>query len=139
MIGYNSVQLMGHVVRDPEMKYIPSGSAVINFTLAVSRRFKKADGQKASDTTFVDCEAWDTGAETLAKYTKKGDPLFIVGSLKMDSWENAEGQKRNKMKVRVSTFQFLPRSSQTEAEQPQADGEETVTVGTTSDGDDIDF
>ena len=107
MASFNKVFLMGNLTRDPEVRFIPSGSAVCNFGMAVNRKFKRADGQSGEETTFVDCEAWGKQAETLAEYMRKGSPIFIEGRLKLDQWETQDGQKRNKLKVTVEGFQFL--------------------------------
>jgi len=104
----NKVILLGNLTADPEVKVVNSGkqTTVANFTLAVSRVYTKANGERDKDTTFVSCEAWDTGAETIGQYCKKGDPLLVEGSLKMEQWEK-DGQKHSRLKVRVSNFHLL--------------------------------
>ena len=109
----NLVVLKGNLARDPESREVTSNgrlTTVVNFTIAVSRHFKKADGTKDKDTTFIACEAWDTGAETIAKYVKKGDPILVNGSLKTETWEK-DGQKHSRTKVRVQNFDKLYRST----------------------------
>jgi single-strand DNA-binding protein len=118
----NLVTLKGNLTRDVELRYVPSRGqevAVSSFTLAINRRFKKADGTKNEETTFVDCEAWDTGAELISQYCKKGDPLLLTGALKEDKWEK-DGQKHSRMKVRVDTFEFLTRKATPAVEQTEA-------------------
>ena len=108
----NIVHLSGAFTRDPDLKEITSGeraTKVVNFVLASSRRFKKKDGASDEETTFVNCEAWDSGAETIAKWFSKGDQIIINGSLKNEKWEDKEGNKRSRDKVRVSSFEFPPR------------------------------
>jgi len=105
----NIVVLKGNLTKDPEVKTINANgktTSVAQFSIAVNRHYKKADGSKEQSVTYVDCEAWDTGAETLGKYAKKGDPLLINGALKLDQWET-DGQKRSKLKVRVTNFEML--------------------------------
>jgi single-strand DNA-binding protein len=105
----NEVRLSGRLTRDPEIKVLDIGGhkvTVANFSLAVTRYFRKANGERDKDTTFVNCEAWDTGAETLGKYVTKGDPILVFGSLKTENWEK-DGQKMSRMKVRVSNFERL--------------------------------
>jgi len=109
----NYVALKGNVTRDPEIKVLNINGksvTVCNFTLAVSRKFKKANGDTEQDTTFVSCEVWDTGAEILGKYVVKGDPLLIEGTLKTESWEDKEGKKISRLKVRVNNFDLLYRA-----------------------------
>ena len=118
----NIVHLSGAFTRDPELKEISTGdraTKVVNFVLASSRRFRKKDGTSDEETTFVNCEAWDSGADTIAKWFSKGDQIIINGSLKNERWEDKEGNKRSRDKVRVSSFEFPPRgkkSSQDESE-----------------------
>jgi single-strand DNA-binding protein len=116
----NKVILKGNLARDPEMKTIKMNngkeSNVVNFTLAVSRFYQKSNGEKSKDTTFVLCEGWDSGAEAINKYFKKGDPMLLEGSLKTESWEK-EGQRRSLMKVRVSSFEKLRFTDKEEQEE----------------------
>ncbi len=100
----NSVTLAGNLTRDPELRNLPSGVAVTNFSLACDgRRYKNAQGEWTNDTVFVDCEAWDKGAERLSQL-KKGNKLVVTGSLKTDKWTDAEGKNRSKMLVRCEEF-----------------------------------
>jgi single-strand DNA-binding protein len=102
----NLVILRGNLARDPELRHVnPSGkeTAVVNFTVAVSREFTKNNGETDKVTTFVNCEAWDTGAEAISSSFRKGDLVMIEGSLRNDTWEK-DGVKRSTMKVRVNNF-----------------------------------
>lgn len=102
----NLVILKGNLARDPELRTVnPSGreTSVVNFTVAVSREFTKANGDPDKITTFVQCEAWDTGAEAVAETLKKGDLVMVEGSLRNDSWEK-DGVKHSTMKIRVNNF-----------------------------------
>ncbi|MFW6059077.1 MAG: single-stranded DNA-binding protein [Phycisphaeraceae bacterium] len=108
MPNLNKVMLMGNLTRDPEMRYLPSNTAVVNLGLAVNRRWRNQQtGEQQEETTFVDCEAFGKQAELLNQYMKKGRPLFIEGRLKLDQWQNREGQNRSKMKVVIEQFQFI--------------------------------
>ncbi len=110
----NNVILMGRLAQDPETRFIDTQKgqvAVTNFTIAVSRHFKKASGEKGEETSFIQCEAWDSGAETIQKYFSKGNPILLEGVLKQDRWEQQDGTKRSQIKVRVSSFEFLPRNT----------------------------
>lgn len=106
MPNLNQVNLIGHMTRDVEIRHTPS-SAVANFGLAVTHKWKSSGGEQKEDTLFIDCEAWGRSAETLAQYTKKGDPIFLNGRLKLDQWEDKDGGKRSKIKMVVEGFQFL--------------------------------
>lgn len=104
---YNKVMLMGHLTRDPEMKFLPSNTAVANFGLAINRKWTDQQGNKKDETCFVDCVAFGKQAETINQYVKKGDPFFIDGRLKLDQWEDKQGGKRSKLSVVVEGFQFI--------------------------------
>lgn len=105
--SYNKVLLMGNLTRDVELRHTPNNQAVANIGLAVNRRFRGADSEMREETTFVDCEAWGRTAETMSRYLAKGRPVFIEGRLKLDQWQDKEGNNRNKMKVVVENFQFV--------------------------------
>lgn len=117
----NLVILRGNLARDPELRYVnPSGkeTAVVNFTVAVSREFTKNNGDRDKVTTFVNCEAWDTGAEAISASFRKGDLVMIEGSLRNDTWEK-DGVKRSSMKIRVNNFariQKVAKSGKTSGE-----------------------
>ncbi len=119
----NITLLRGNLTRDPELRKIGSGSgkevSVVNFTVAVSREYTKASGEKDKITTFINCEAWDSGAEVIADSFKKGDLVMIEGSLRNDSWEK-DGVKHSTLRVRVNNFSKITklsnRSKQTEEE-----------------------
>jgi single-strand DNA-binding protein len=102
MANLNKVMLMGNLTRDPELRYTPSGTAVTDFGMAINRKYKDQD-----ETTFVDCVAWARTAEVISEYLKKGRPIFVEGRLTFESWEGRDGQKRNKLKVTVESFQFI--------------------------------
>jgi single-strand DNA-binding protein len=102
----NIVMLRGNLARDPELRVVTTGdkqTSVVNFTVAVSREFKKANGTQDKVTSFIQCEAWDSGAETISSSLKKGDLVMVEGSLRNDSWEK-DGVKHSTLKVRVNNF-----------------------------------
>jgi single-strand DNA-binding protein len=107
MASYNKVLLMGNLTRDPELRYTPSNTAVAAFGIAVNRRWKNQNGEQQEEVTFVDCEAWGRTGEVINQYFKKGAAIFLEGRLKLDQWQDKEGQKRSKMKVVIENFQFI--------------------------------
>ncbi len=109
MASLNKVLLMGNMTRDPQLSYLPSQTPVVEFGLAVSRRYKKQDGTMAEDVCFVDCQMFGKRAETVNKYFKKGEPIFVEGRLKFDSWQGQDGSKRSKLRVFVENFEFIGR------------------------------
>ncbi len=108
MASYNRVILMGNLTRDPELKYLPSGTSVANFGLAMNERYTDREtGEQKDNTCFVDIEAWGRQAEIANEYLQKGSPVFIDGSLKFDSWEADDGTKRSRLRVRVFRLQLI--------------------------------
>lgn len=105
MASYNRVILVGNLTRDPELRYIPSGTAVSEIGLAVNDRVKKGD-QWVDETTFVDVTLWARTAEVASQYLSKGSSVLIEGRLKLDSWEK-DGQKRSKLRVIADKMQML--------------------------------
>jgi len=107
MANFNKVFLMGNLTRDPQLSYLPSETAVVDFGLAVNRRWTGKDGTKKEETCFVDCRAFGRQAENINKYLSKGRALFVEGRLSFDSWTAQDGTKRSKHRVTVENFQFL--------------------------------
>lgn len=105
MASFNRVILVGNLTRDPELRYIPSGTAVSEIGLAVNDRVKRND-QWVDETTFVDITMWGRTAEVANEYLSKGSPVLIEGRLKLDSWEK-DGQKRSKLRVVCERMQML--------------------------------
>ncbi len=136
MASYNKVILMGNLTRDPELKQTPSNQSVAQIGLAVNRKFKGREGDMREETTFVDCEAWGRTAETMSKYLSKGKPVFVEGRLKLDQWQDKDGNNRSKLKVVIDTFQFVD-SRGTQSGQSQQPA--TATANITPQDDDIPF
>lgn len=102
----NITLLRGNLVRDPELRTVNTSgkqTAVVNFTVAVSREYTKSSGERDKITSFINCEAWDSGAEMIADSFNKGDLVMIEGSLRNDVWEK-DGVKHSSLKVRVNNF-----------------------------------
>jgi single-strand DNA-binding protein len=102
--------LMGNITRDLAMTYLPSNTPVVDFGIATNRTWTGQDGVKKEEVTFVDCVAFGKQAEILAKFKKKGDPLFVEGRLKLEQWQAQDGTSRSKLRVIVENFQFLNRA-----------------------------
>jgi len=108
MPTFNSVTLVGHLTRDPELRYTPQGAAVSDFSVAVHRKFTKKDGEKVDEVSFIDVTAWNRQAEIVAEFLKKGRAVLVSGRLQQDRWEDpATGQKRSKLRVVSENLQFL--------------------------------
>jgi len=108
-MNFNQVTLAGRLTRDIETRTTSGGTTVAKIGLAVNHiRTSKSTGEKHEETLFIDCTAFGAQAETLAKYVSKGDPLFVVGRMKLEQWEDkTSGEKRSKFGVIVERFQFI--------------------------------
>jgi single-strand DNA-binding protein len=108
MPNFNKVILAGNLTRDPELRYLPKGTATARLGLAINRQWRDESGQTKEEVTFVDVDAWGKQAETICQYVKKGQPILIEGRLKLDTWDDKQtNQKMSKLRVVVEGFQFL--------------------------------
>lgn len=106
--GFNKVILMGNLTRDPETRTTGGGQSVTNFSLAVNRSWKGADGQQNEDVSYIDCVAWGKPGEIIAQYLGKGRAVLVSGRLDQRSWDDKDsGQKRSKVEVVVEDFNFV--------------------------------
>jgi single-strand DNA-binding protein len=107
MASFNRVILVGNLTRDPELRYIPSGTAVTDIGLAINDRRKNDSGEWIEETTFVDVTLWSRTAEIASEYLSKGSPVLIEGRLKLDTWQGKDGQKQSKLRVVGEKMQLL--------------------------------
>jgi single-strand DNA-binding protein len=108
MASVNKVILIGNLTRDPQLKYLPSQTAVAEFGIAMNRKFRTATGEDREEVCFVDCSAFGRTGEVINQYCRKGKQIYIEGRLKLDQWEDKQGGgKRSKLSVVVDNFQFL--------------------------------
>lgn len=103
----NNTVLQGRLTKDIDLKYTGSGTAVGNFTLAVERSFKNAQGERETD--FINCVVWRKQAELMSQYLSKGDPVNIIGSIQTRNYENNEGQRIYVTEVVANQFSFVPK------------------------------
>ena len=105
----NRVVLVGRLTKDPELRYTPSGLAVVRFTIAVNRQFSNQSGEKEAD--FINCVAWRKQAENLANFQRKGNLVGVEGRIQTGSYEGQDGKRVYTTDVVADTIQFLePRS-----------------------------
>jgi len=129
----NRVIITGRITRDPELRYTPNGTAVINMGLASSRRFKDSSGEWNEATTFLDTVAFGELAERCGEFLRKGSAVLVEGSLQSRSWESEAGQKRSKVELRAMRVQFLdklgtgvPKEEREEKEEKTEEAEEEL-------------
>ena len=120
MANLNKVILLGNLTRDPELRYIPSGTAVATFTVATNRAYTRPSGEKREEACFVRVVSWARQAELCGQYLSKGSPVCVEGRLQSRSWETPDGQKRSTLEVVAQNVQFLGRGPAKAADEPAA-------------------
>lgn len=128
---YNRITLIGNLTSDIELRETPSGVPVASFSLAVGRK-QTQDAERITD--FFNCTAWRGAAEVLAKFGKKGNKLFIEGTVQIRTYEDSKGIKRTVYDVIVTDFEFLtPRTEDTFESVQQARKSKLVAMDTDED------
>lgn len=105
-MALNSVNIMGNLTRDPELKYTNSGKSVCNLSIA-NNRIYTSNGQKVTEVSYFDVEVWGAVAENCAKYLSKGRGVIVEGRLKQDRWEK-EGKTQTRVRISANNIHFLP-------------------------------
>ena len=105
--GLNKVQIIGHLGRDPEMRYTPSGRPVTTFTVAVSRSWNTVDGERHNETEWFNVVAWGNLAEICKQYLVKGQQVYIEGRLQTRHWDDKEGQKHTSVEIVANEMMML--------------------------------
>ena len=109
MAGVNKVILVGHLGRDPELRYTQNGQAVANFSLATSESYSKRDGEREERTEWHRIVAWGRLAEICGEYLSKGRQIYIEGRIQTREWEDREGEKRRTTEIVAREMQMLGR------------------------------
>jgi len=107
MAGVNKVILVGNLGKDPEVKYLDSGVAVANFSLATTENYKNKEGEKVSQTEWHNIVLWRGLAEVAEKYLKKGASVYIEGKIKTRKWEDKEGNTRYNTEILADNMTML--------------------------------
>ena len=111
MASFNKVILIGNMTADPELKQTAAGISVCSFSIAVNRRFAKAD-QGQQNVDFINIVTWRQSAEFVSRYFKKGNPILICGQLQTRSWTDNQGQKRYATEVVADEVSFVASATQ---------------------------
>ena len=117
MASFNKVILIGNMTADPELKQTAGGISVCSFSIAVNRRFAKAD-QGQQNVDFINIVSWRQQAEFVSRYFKKGNPILVCGQLQTRSWTDNQGQKRYATEVQADEISFVASAGQTAAAAP---------------------
>ena len=134
-IQMNNVVIVGRLTKDPELKYLTSGTAVATFTLAIDRDYKNKDGSVTTD--FIPVEIMGKPAEFVANYITKGRLVGVQGSIRVDRYETSDGEKRTFTKVAGRNIQAL--ESKSKAEQGEQAPQEAPDEFSAVDDDDVPF
>lgn len=129
----NNVSLTGRLTRDVELKYTQSGTAVAQFTLAVSRKFTNQQGERESD--FINCVIWRKSAENFSNFTHKGSLVGVEGHIQTRTYDNKEGQKVYVTEVIVENFALLEPKSHAANQAPTSSSQ----PANVADDDDLPF
>lgn len=105
----NKAIIIGNITKDPELKALPSGQSVVNFSIATNRTWKDAQGQKQEDVEYHNIVVFGKQADTIKQYCNKGDSLLVEGRIQTRSWE-VEGKKNYRTEIICENFQFGQKS-----------------------------
>ena len=123
MININSVVLVGRITKDPELRKTQSNTSVVQFTVAVNRRFR-AEGQEKPEADFIGCLAWRQQAEFLSSYCRKGDLVSVEGRIQTRNYDDQTGKKVYVTEIVTEHVQIINREQRSQLPEPQA-GPET--------------
>lgn len=127
MANLNLCFFMGNITRDPELKYLPNGTAVCSFTVASNRTYKQQD-EKKEEVTFMRIVVWGKRAESCGEYLHKGSSVFVEGRIQNRSWEDADGQKKYATDIVANNVQFLGGKKGNISQEDQGEAKEDVDV-----------
>lgn len=119
MSALNKVILIGHLGKDPDLRYLQSGDAVVNLSLATTDKWTARSGQKQERTEWHRVEVFGKSADFVKQYMRKGDAAYIEGSIRYEEWTDKDGNKRTSTKIRVSGPNSKIMSLATRRERPQ--------------------
>jgi len=123
MVGVNKAILVGHLGRDPELRYTQSGQPVCNFTLATTEKWRDKSGEQQENTEWHKVVAWGKTGELCAKYLSKGRMVYVEGRIQTREWENKDGQKQRTTEINATTVQFLSGGGGNQAGGSKASGD----------------
>lgn len=118
MPSFNKIVIVGHLGRDPEVRYLPDGTAVTSFSMATSEKKKDRSGEAQDITTWFKITVWGKQGEVASQYLAKGSLAYVEGRVSLEEYTDKDGNKRTSLAVRANDVQFLDRK-------PQGDGRPT--------------
>ena len=115
MASLNKIMIIGNLGRDPEMRYMPNGTPVTNFSVASGRTYTTREGERREETEWFRVAAWNQLAETANQYLTKGQKVYVEGRLRSSEWQENEGNTRHTNEIVASQIIFLDRPSASES------------------------
>lgn len=112
----NKVFLIGNLTRDPELTETSSGTSICRFSIAVNRNYKLSDGETLTD--YFNCIAWRGLADTVSKYSHKGDKVAVTGLIEIKNYEDGMGNKRTSVDINVGEIEFLRQKQRDKTDKP---------------------
>jgi single-strand DNA-binding protein len=137
--GLNKVMIIGHLGRDPEMRYTPSGRPVTTYSVATSRSWNTTDGERRSDTEWFNVVAWGSLAEICKQYLAKGQQVYIEGRLQTRRWEDDDGNKRTTVEIVAKEMIMLGDRKKKNDQDSAEDATEFETNGLDTEEDEFPF
>ena len=135
-MNVNKVIIAGNLTRDPELKYLPKGTAILKFSIAINREYKQGE-EKKKEVSFPTVIAWGKTAEIIAEHFTKGQAIFVEGRIQTRSWDDKDGKKQYATEVICENFQFVgPKKDKPEE---QAAGQDDAGFSAAQDSEHIPF
>lgn len=103
----NNCSFVGVAVRDPELRYTPSNTAICTISMALNSSWKDASGEKREEVAFIDLDAWGKLGEIVNQYLRKGEKFAVTAKVRQETWQDKEGNKRSKIKFTIQDFMLL--------------------------------
>ncbi|MCJ7700648.1 MAG: single-stranded DNA-binding protein [Anaerolineales bacterium] len=122
--GLNKVMIIGHLGKDPEMRYTPSGRPVTTFSVATSRSWNTTDGERKTETEWFNVVAWGSLAEICNQYLTKGQQVYIEGRLQTRQWEDDNGKRHSSVEIVANEMIILGKRQLSKDSKTQEDLEE---------------
>tara|TARA_R110000744_G_scaffold221755_1_gene340734 strand:+ start:684 stop:1100 length:417 start_codon:yes stop_codon:yes gene_type:complete len=110
----NNISIIGRIGKEIEIKILPSGSAIANFSIAVNQDYKKQDGSKVEKTSWFEITAFGKTAENLNKFFSRGSMIGISGELEQQTWTAQDGTNKSKVIIKLQSFTFIDKKQQTQ-------------------------
>lgn len=117
-MSFNKIIIVGNLGREPELRYTPQGKAVCNFSIATNEKKRDSQGESQDVTTWFRVTLWNKQAENASKYLTKGSPVYIEGRLRIEEWQDRDGNNRFTLEVQGNEMQFISAPA-TRSEQPE--------------------